>query len=177
MEERVMKTKQLVLTALLIALGVVLPMAFHAIPNGGSLFSPMHIPVLICGLTTGPLTGLVCGAVTPILSSVLTGMPPAARLPGMVVELAVYGLVSGLMMKLLKNNKSFKKIYIALIVAMLCGRIAGGLVNALVLNAGNYTLKMWVTGYFVTGIAGIVTHLLIVPVVVRALQKANLTSV
>ena len=172
-----MKTKQLVLTALFIALGVVLPMAFHAIPNGGTLFSPMHIPVLICGLVTGPVTGLIAGAATPVLSSVLTGMPPAPVLPGMVVELSIYGLVSGLMMKLLKNNKSFKKIYIALIVAMLCGRIAGGLINGLILNAGSYTLAMWVTSYFVKGIAGIITHLLIIPVVVRALQKANLTSV
>lgn len=172
-----MKTKNLVLAALFIALGVVLPMAFHAIPNGGSLFSPMHIPVLMCGLCVGPLEGLIVGILTPVLSSTLTGMPPAAILPAMVVELAVYGLVSGLMMRLLKDNRSFAKIYIALIVAMLCGRIAGGLVRALILNAGSYTFQMWVTAYFVTGIAGIITHLIIIPLLVRALQKANLTTV
>ena len=172
-----MKTKNLVLTAFFIALGLVLPMAFHAIPNGGTLFSPMHIPVLICGLCVGPLEGLICGLATPALSSVLTGMPPAPVLPGMLVELAFYGLVSGLMMKALKNNHSFAKIYIALLVAMLCGRIAGGLVNAFILNAGSYTFQMWLTAYFVRGIAGIVTHLIVVPLLVRALQKANLTTV
>ena len=64
-----MKTKPLILTALFIALGVVLPMAFHAVPNGGTLFSPMHIPVLMCGLLAGPLYCLCCGILTPLLSS------------------------------------------------------------------------------------------------------------
>lgn len=35
------------------ALCVVLPMAFHAIPNAGSIFLPMHIPVLLCGFLCG----------------------------------------------------------------------------------------------------------------------------
>ncbi len=46
-------TKKLVSGALCIAIGVLLPMAFHVIPNGGSVFLPMHIPVLICGLFCG----------------------------------------------------------------------------------------------------------------------------
>ena len=46
-------TKKLVSSALCIAIGVLLPMAFHVIPNGGSVFLPMHIPVLICGLFCG----------------------------------------------------------------------------------------------------------------------------
>ena len=37
------KTKKLVITALLVALGIVLPFAFHSIPNAGSIFLPMHI--------------------------------------------------------------------------------------------------------------------------------------
>ena len=170
-----MKTKNLILTALFIALGLVLPMAFHAIPNGGSIFSPMHIPVLVCGLVVGPVEGLICGILTPVLSSVMTGMPPAPVLPGMVLELAVYGLVSGLMMRFMKDNKSFVKIYIALIVAMLCGRIAAGLLNALVLNVGSYSLPVWVTAYFVRGLPGIITHLILIPLVVRAIQKAKLS--
>ena len=172
-----MKTKPLILTALFIALGVVLPMAFHAVPNGGTLFSPMHIPVLMCGLLAGPVYGLFCGIITPILSSTLTGMPPAPVLPGMVIELAVYGLVSGCMMYLLRKDKTLAKVYIALIVAMLCGRIAGGLANALVFKAGAYSFQMWLTGYFVKGIPGIITHLIVIPLLVRALQKGNLAHI
>ena len=65
-------TKKLVSCALCIALGVLLPMAFHVIPNAGSIFLPMHIPVLICGLFCGWPYGLACGIITPFLSSVMT---------------------------------------------------------------------------------------------------------
>ncbi len=172
-----MKTKPLILTALFIALGIVLPMAFHAVPNGGTLFSPMHIPVLMCGLLAGPLYGLCCGILAPLLSSLLTGMPPAPVLPGMLVELAVYGLMSGVMMYLLRKDKSLAKVYIALIVAMLCGRIAGGLANALVFQAGSYSFQMWTAAYFVRGLPGIITHLIVIPLLVRALQKGNLAHI
>jgi len=40
--------KYLTATALCIALGIVLPILFQAVPNAGSVFLPMHIPVLIC---------------------------------------------------------------------------------------------------------------------------------
>ena len=89
-------TKQLVLAALCVALGVVLPVAFHSIPNAGSVLLPMHIPVLLCGLVCGPWFCLGCGALTPMLSSLATGMPPAAILPGMLCQLAVYVLTSRL---------------------------------------------------------------------------------
>ena len=61
-------TRNIVITGFCIALGLVLPMAFHAIPNAGSVMLPMHIPVLLCGLVTGPVTGLICGIFTPFLS-------------------------------------------------------------------------------------------------------------
>ena len=51
-------TKKLVSCALCIAIGVLLPMTFHVIPNGGSVFLPMHIPILICGLFCGAPYGL-----------------------------------------------------------------------------------------------------------------------
>ena len=60
-------TKKLVSCALCIALGVLLPMAFHVIPNAGSIFLPMHIPVLICGLFCGWPYGLACGILTPFI--------------------------------------------------------------------------------------------------------------
>ena len=99
-------TRKLVSCALCIALGVLLPMAFHVIPNAGSVFLPMHIPVLICGLFCGWPYGLACGILTPFISSVTTGMPPAMMLPQMMVELAVYGLVAGLCEKYNPQKKA-----------------------------------------------------------------------
>ena len=73
--------KKMVITAVFSALCVVLPMIFHAFPNGGNIFLPMHIPVLLCGLMCGWPFGFICGVLGPVLSSLLTGMPPAAMLP------------------------------------------------------------------------------------------------
>lgn len=168
-----MKTKKLVFTALCIAIGIVLPMAFHAIPNAGSIFLPMHIPVLICGLVCGWPYGLACGVMAPLLSSLITSMPPMAVLPGMLFELAAYGLITGVMMHFLRTGKSLADIYISLLTAMLCGRFLYGILNAVIFRAGDYSLEVWLTAAFVTGLPGIIIQLVFVPAIVFALEKAR----
>lgn len=170
------KTKQIVLTGLFIALGLVLPMAFHSIPNAGSIFLPMHIPVLLCGLVCGPWFGLGCGALTPLLSSLAMGMPPAAILPGMLCELAVYGLTAGLLTRFVRLSNRPAKLYISLVGAMLAGRIASGLVNALIFRVGQYSMHIWLTASFVTSLPGIAIQLALIPIIVLALQKAKLAE-
>ncbi len=169
-----MKTKQLVLTAMFIALGVVLPQAFHAIPNAGSVFLPMHIPVLISGFVVGPLFGLICGLATPLLSHLIFGMPPAPVLPGMLCELAVYGLMTGVFSKVVKNDNYTVKTCIVLVLSMLCGRITYGILNALVFRAGSYSFAAWTSAAFVTAIPGIIIQLILIPVLVVRLKKAGL---
>ena len=161
-------TKKMVYAAICVALGVVLPIAFHSVQNAGSIFLPMHIPVLLCGLLCGPWYGLACGILAPLLSSLLTGMPPAAVLPSMLIELAVYGLCTGLLKKLVRNN------IVALIGAMLAGRIVSGLAKAFIFNPGNYGLKAWLTASFVTALPGIIIQLILIPLVMAALEKAKL---
>ena len=112
-----------ILTALSVALCVVLPMTLHAIPKGGVLFSPMHLPVLLCGLVCGAPFGLVCGILGPLVSSLLTGMPVFGYMPVMMIELGLYGLISGLVMQFLRSGKLVIDLYAALIIAMLGGRI------------------------------------------------------
>ena len=168
------KTKQLVLTALFVALGVVLPQAFHAIPNAGSIFLPMHIPVLIAGFATGPVYGLICGILTPVLSHLIFSMPPAPVLPGMLCELAMYGLMTGLLNKVVKIENNLVKNYVVLIGAMLCGRITYGILNALIFRAGNYSMQAWISAALVTAIPGIIIQLVLIPILVDRLQKANL---
>ena len=99
------KTKRSVLTAVCIALCVVLPMAFHAVPNAGQIFLPMHIPVLLAGLCCGWPFGLLAGVAGPLLSSLFTGMPPLAYLPSMLCELALYGLLSGAFSSRLRSGR------------------------------------------------------------------------
>jgi len=174
MSQSMTKTKRLVLAALCLALGVVLPIAFHSVANAGSIFLPMHIPVLLCGIICGWPYGLACGVLAPILSSLLTGMPPMAYVPSMVCELAVYGFASGLIKQFVKTGKPLLDIYIALISAMLLGRITFGVLNALIFKAGEYSLAVWTTAAFVTALPGIIIQIIIIPILVLALQKAKI---
>ena len=165
--------KNIALTAVCTALCVVVPMAFHAIPNAGTIFLPMHIPVLLCGMLCGWPFGGLCGLLGPLLSSLTTGMPPAAVLPGMMVECCVYGAVAGLLMKHIRTGKLYADLYISLIPAMLLGRVISGIAKALILAPGT-TLAGWATVSFVTGLPGIVVQLILIPTIVFALTKAKL---
>ena len=181
-------TKQLVLAALCVALGVVLPVAFHSIPNAGSVLLPMHIPVLLCGLVCGPVYGLLSGILTPLLSSMITGMPPMAYLPSMLCELAAYGLAAGealrwlmdeaagVLRRFVRTGKRPLDLYIQLVSAMLIGRLVYGVMNALIFSAGNYSFAVFVSGAFVTALPGIVIQLVLLPAVVLLLEKARLVE-
>lgn len=161
-------------TAVCMALCVVLPMALHSIPNAGTLLSPMHLPVLLCGLVCGWPFGLLCGLAGPALSCFITGMPGMGYLPTMMVELALYGLISGLLMRLVRTGRLTADLYISLISAMLAGRILTGAARALIFTAGSYSWKIWATGYFVSSFPGIVLQLLLIPALYLALQRARL---
>jgi hypothetical protein len=166
--------KKSIVTAVCIALCVVLPMAFHSVPNAGSVYCPMHIPALICGLTCGWPFGLLCGLAGPVLSSLLTGMPPVAYLPAMMIEIGVYGLMCGLMMSLIRSGKTYVDLYASLAVAMLTGRVIAGLAKALIFAPGKVSMVSWATAYFATSLPGIVIQFVLVPSIVFALMKAHL---
>lgn len=168
------QVKRVVICAVCAALGVVLPMAFHAIPNAGSVWLPMHIPVLVCGLVAGAVPGLAAGLLAPVLSSLLTGMPAAAILPSMACELMIYGLLAGLLSAHLRTGRLALDLYLSLVVTMLVGRVAGGVLQALIFSAGSYSLAAWASGYFVVGLPGIVLQLVVVVPIVAALERAGL---
>lgn len=166
--------KRVVMSAVCAALGIVLPMAFHAVPNAGGIWLPMHIPVLISGLVGGPASGAATGVLAPVLSSLLTGMPAAPVLPSMTCELLVYGTVSGLLATRLRTGRLPLDLYVSLVGAMLAGRVVGGALQALIFSPGAYSLAAWATGYFVTGAPGIVLQLVVVVPIVAALERAGL---
>ena len=169
--------KKITTAAMCIAIGVVLPMAIHFIPNGGSILLPMHVPILICGMICGWKYGMTAGILTPIISSSLTGMPPAGYLPVMIIELAVYGLVSGLVIGKVKSRSRAADLYLTLITAMISGRIVMGIANALIFRIGNYGLQIWIGSAFVTALPGIIIQLLLIPAIVMLLEKAKVIGV
>lgn len=151
--------------ALFVALGIVIPALFHAAGVGKALL-PMHIPVLLAGLLAGPAAGAGVGLLTPVLSAFLTGMPtlmpPVAQT--MMVELAVYGFLSGLLYRGRKRNA-----IVALLGAMLGGRLVYGVLAAYVLPVFGLTrvpVLYPLTAGLVGSLPGVALQLLLVPTVV-----------
>lgn len=164
-------TMNLTGTAVCIALGLVLPSFFHLFGSGSALL-PMHIPVLLCGFLFGWQYGAVCGIILPILSSVLTGMPPLFPVAiAMMFELCAYGALTGFFYRKLKWN-----VYLSLICAMLGGRVVSGIANAVLMNMASkpYGLVAFVSGAFVQALPGIIIQIVLIPVLVMALEKANI---
>ncbi|MGH4117349.1 ECF transporter S component [Clostridium sp.] len=162
-------TKQLILSGLFIAIGIVLPIIFHSI-GGGSMFLPMHIPVLIAGFFLSIPYALSVGALTTLLSSLLTGMPPVFPvLPFMIVELATYGVIVSLLYRKYNMN-----VYVSLIISMICGRIMAGLVVwslATFFMAKLPSPMIFITASVTKSIPGIVIQLIFIPVIVMAVNK------
>lgn len=169
------KTRDLVLSGLMLAIGILLPIVFHAFgAAAGQVFLPMHIPVLLAGFFLAPGYAAVVGVLTPLLSSVLTGMPPLYPMAAlMAVELCVYALAGSLTYRWLsgKDWQRVASIVVSLIVAMAAGRVASGLgVWALV---GLFGVQMaspvaYITGGIGTGLPGIVIQIILIPSVVMA---------
>ncbi len=100
-------------------------------------------------------------------------------LVSMIPELMVYGLVCGLLMKLVRTGSLGADIYCSLVPAMLLGRAAGGAARALLLmgGGGSYTLAMWAGAYLIQAIPGIILHLILVPALAVTLMRAGLIPV
>ena len=173
--------RHLILSAVFIAIGIIIPLIVHSIAadTAGKMLLPMHLGVMVAAFFLPPLYALAVGAVTPILSWLITGMPAMAPLPiaaVMAFELAGYALVISLLRKVVyKRRKSFFSPYIALIPAMVAGRIIAGL--ALYVLMTLFAIKgpspyVYVTGVVVAGLVGIAVQLVIIPLLYRALVNA-----
>lgn len=164
--------REIVVAGLFIAIGLVLPMVFHFFDLGNS-FLPMHIPVLISGFVLSTPFAVIVGALTPLLSSIITGMPPLYPvMPYMFFELAVYAAAVSVISRKLKWN-----VYLTLVLSMAAGRIAAGAAVWLMVAVFNAKLPnpfVFVSAAVVSGIPGIIIQLIAIPPLVIFLKKINI---
>lgn len=177
MEQKSVKRyiKDIVMAAMLLAVGIVLPFFTGQIPQIGSMLLPMHLPVLVCGLICGWQYGGIVGFVLPLLRYVLFGMPPMPNGLAMAFELAAYGAISGF----LYNRSRWQcivSLYRSLIIAMIGGRVIWGIVRVVMLGmTGNaFTWQMFMAGAFLNAVPGIILQLVFIPALMVALNKTGL---
>ncbi len=168
------KFKNVVLSGIFIALGIILPFITMNIPIIGQALLPIHIPVLLCGIICGKKYGFFVGAILPALRFLLFSMPPLFPIGlAMTFELATYGFVIGFVYEKLPKKNVF--VYVSLFVAMFLGRIAFGIAMAvLTLNSPmTYSIEIFIQGAIITAIPGIILQIILIPIIVIALKNAG----
>ena len=167
--------KNLTLSAMFLALCMILPFITGGVPRIGNAISPMHIPVLICGFVCGWQYGAAVGFIAPLMRSLLFSMPPMYPIAvSMAFELAAYGLLCGLLYKAFPKKNVY--IYPALIISMLGGRAVWGIARFIMAGLGGseFCMAMFVAGAFTQAVPAIICHILLVPPVVMAFKKTKL---
>ena len=167
--------KNLTLSAMFLALCMILPFITGGVPRIGNAISPMHIPVLICGFVCGWQYGAAVGFIAPLMRSLLFSMPPMYPIAvSMAFELAAYGLLCGLLYKAFPKKNVY--IYPALIISMLGGRAVWGIARFIMegLGGSEFSMAMFVAGAFTQAVPAIICHILLVPPVVMAFKKTKL---
>lgn len=168
--------KNITLSAMFLAVGIVLPFLTGQIPQVGKMLLPMHIPVFLCGLICGWQYGAAVGFILPLLRSLMFGVPvifPTAA--SMALELMTYGLVAGLLYGI-SRHQCIIALYRSMIAAMLAGRVVWGVSQVIFLNMqGNaFTWKAFMAGAFLNAFPGIIVQLILVPAIMLALRRTGL---
>ena len=169
--KRISSLNRITVTGVCIALCYILPLAFHSTALGTTL-SPMHIPVLLCGFFCGAPWGLVVGLLTPIVRSAILGMPQMFPMAvAMAFELATYGFVAGCLHQ--KLQKRTRYVYVALLGAMVIGRLVWGAVMfaCMGFDVSKFGLSAFLAGAVINAIPGIILQLVLVPVLVISLKS------
>ena len=167
--------KKLAVTAMLFAVGMVLPFFIGQIPAIGKMLLPMHIPVLLCGFIVGWQYGALIGFLLPIVRGLVFGMPPLyPNAVAMAFEMAAYGFVSGYLYSHARWQCT-KMLYISLVTAMLSGRLVWAFAEVILLGIGGntFTWKMFAAGAFLNAIPGIIVQLTLIPLIMVALRRAK----
>lgn len=166
----------LVLAAMFLAVGLILPFLTGQIPQIGKMLLPMHIPVLLCGFICGWQYGLIIGFILPLMRSMLFGMPVLYPMAvAMAFELATYGYLAGFLFGKARWQ-CIRSLYRCLIAAMVGGRIVWGIVEVILLGFGEngFTFHMFIAGSLLNAIPGIILQLVFVPAMMLALDKTKL---
>ncbi len=171
------KLARLLYSSMFLALAMLLPFLTAQIKPFGASLCPMHIPVILCGFICGPYWGMAVGISAPLLRSAMFGMPelmPSAV--AMAFELAAYAFIAGVLYK--KLNKNLFMYCVALITAMVAGRLVWGAVMFILIFSGmaegeiGFAL-IWARTVLAS-IPGIILQVVAIPVIINVLKKNRL---
>lgn len=170
-QEALRTAREVVLGGLMIALGIVVPLLFHALGTG-PVWLPMHFPVLVLGMLMSPGMAALAAAITPLASAALTGMPPIAPPTAfmMTAELAAIAAAASIAHRHLGLGP-----WLATAAGIACGRAVYALELFVLAPVLGIHLPAAAAGgaALLRGLPGLVLQMIVVPPIVAAVERAR----
>ena len=127
---------------LFIAGNIVLPQLCHLIPQGGLMLLPIYFFTLIAAYKYGLRVGLLTAVLSPLVNSVLFGMPAAAALPIITIKGV---LLAGAASWMASRSKGAS--LLAMIGVVLGYQLVGGLIEWAMTSSLASALQDWKLGW------------------------------
>ncbi len=154
------KTQQITLIALFIALCILVPFLFHLV-GLGKMFLPMFLPILLAGFIIEFPAAILVGLLGPWISALTTGMPP---LFPTALSMSIEGLVTSGLASYLYHKMQIR-FWIGLIVAIIAQRLARIVMLLLILPLFGLPAKALSIADFVYSLPGVLLQLLLTPII------------
>jgi len=112
--------KTYLFAAIFVAGNLLLPQLVHLIPNGGLIFLPIYFFTLIAAYKYGIHVGLLTAILSPLVNSLLFGMPPMNMLPIILIKSVILAIAAAMV------AKHFGKIsFLGILLVILAYQIIG----------------------------------------------------
>lgn len=128
---------------------ILLPQLCHLIPDGGKVFLPIYFFTLIASYKYGVKVGLMTAVLSPVINSLLFGMPALAVLPAILVKSVVLALAASFV-----ATKTHKVSLINLLIVILTYQCIGTLAEWAMTSSFNLAIQD-----FRLGIPGMILQL------------------
>ena len=162
------RTANLTLSALFMAIGILIPLLFHMI-GVGSVFLPIFWPIAICGFFLPFQYTVIVAGLTPVLSSLMTGMPPQPILTKMIFELI---FLSGAI-NLFYVKTRLGSLWIVLIGIVL-SRIVLLIGSAAIAPILGLPPEWYAIASLIKGIPGMIILLSMIPIIIRNIKGEDI---
>lgn len=161
------RINRITMSGLFLALGTLVPLLFHMIGLGAA-FLPMFWPVAVSGVYISGINVWLVGALTPLVSFLLTGMPPPPILYRLVIELIILSV--GVNLVYHKTRLGF--IWV-IAIGLICSMVAGLLGAIVIAPILGLPREFYAVATLIRGIPGYLTILVCIPILLGRLKHES----
>ncbi len=160
---RLNELKTYLFVALFVTGNIVLPQLCHLLPDGGKILLPIYFFTLIASYKYGLRVGLLTAVLSPIVNSLLFGMPTTIVLPLILVKSIILAITASYV-----ANKTKKISLINLLIIILTYQLLGSLTEWAI------TSSLYIaTQDFRIGIPGMILQLLLSFLILNSSKDNN----